>query len=216
MSFLSDNASAIFGVAGVLLGGVLTYAAGWRLRKRDYDLRMWDRLMERRIAAHEGVLSAALELRVMNVIGGRDEQGELRRAPLVLASREDFEDWFARVALVANAGSPWLSTEATREVNFMQDYVLTLHENARSVPSELFPELGVIVRQDFIDLSDSLERAAHSFFRRDIRSLTLRDADEWHKYPREETERRLNATRLMTEWSRVANLCEQGSCSNAS
>lgn len=197
---------AVFGLAGVAVGGALTYATGWKLRKRDYDLRMWDRLADRRIAAHEGVLRIALEMRVMNALGGIDPQGELLRTPAVIASREAFEDWFAQTTTALATGSPWLSIEATREANYLQDYILTLHENTRSMPSNRFPELGLILRQDFVDLSSSLERATHSFFRSDIRSLTLRDPGLWHKYPIEQTEERLRSTRFTLEWEKIDEL----------
>ena len=82
MEFLRQNASAVFAVAGVLLGGVLTFAANWRLRKRDYDLRAWERLLDRRVAAHEDVIAIALQMRVVVALGELDTKGEVRAWPV--------------------------------------------------------------------------------------------------------------------------------------
>jgi hypothetical protein len=50
---IRDNASALIGVSGVVIGAFITFLASWALRKRDYDLRLWDKLIDRRIDAHE-------------------------------------------------------------------------------------------------------------------------------------------------------------------
>ena len=71
--FLSSNASAIFGLAGALCGGVLSFIASVMLKKRDFNLQMWSKLIERRIAAHENVISLAVEMWVMVGLGGTDE-----------------------------------------------------------------------------------------------------------------------------------------------
>jgi len=45
--FISKNASAIFGLLGALGGGSITFFTTWLIKKREYDLRLWDKLLER-------------------------------------------------------------------------------------------------------------------------------------------------------------------------
>jgi hypothetical protein len=205
---IRDNASALIGVSGVVIGAFITFLASWALRKRDYDLRLWDKLIDRRIDAHERLINHAHEMRVMTARNGVDEDGEVLRYPQVLSSRDAFEDWFANTIRSIGFASTWLSTPAKREANFLQDYLVTLHINLRSVPSDRFPDVGLIVRQDFIDMSSNLERMSFVFFDRDVRKLRLSNLNDWHKYPRQQTEKRLNETNLLRQWADVSRLAE--------
>lgn len=66
---------------GLLVLSVVAYCrlfASVMLKKRDFNLQMWSKLVERRIAAHENVISLAVEMRVMVGLGGTDEHGQLR------------------------------------------------------------------------------------------------------------------------------------------
>lgn len=56
--------------------------------------------------------------------------------------------------------------------------------------------MGVILRDDFVDFSTTIEKLAFSFFSEDLAKLRINDIRAWHKYPREETERRLAETAL--------------------
>lgn len=209
-TFLSDNASAVFGLMGALGGVFLTFITGWVLKKRDYDLRLWDRLLERRIASHDDLMQVANEMRMMASLRGVDETGEVARTPQVLVSREVFEGWMRRAIEKLVGGAAWLTTSAKREANLIQDYLVTLHLYLEGVPSSRFEEVGTIVRQDFIMLSSSLEKVAHAFFKKGVRKLQVGNLDDWHKYPREETERRLKDTQLLVRSKNIVAMREQG------
>lgn len=80
--FLQENASALFALGGAFGTALLSFLAAWFLRKRDYDLRLWDKLLERgRIDAHERLINVALEMRVMVALGGVDKAGKVVRSP---------------------------------------------------------------------------------------------------------------------------------------
>ncbi|WP_146083419.1 hypothetical protein [Marinobacter flavimaris] len=49
--FLTEHASAVFTLAGGFGGAILSFLASWFLKRRDYELSIWERLMERRLAA---------------------------------------------------------------------------------------------------------------------------------------------------------------------
>ncbi|MBI4442951.1 MAG: hypothetical protein HY649_06200 [Acidobacteria bacterium] len=171
--FLNQNASAIFALLGALGGGLLSFFGSWLLTKRDYNLRLWDKLLERRITAHENVIAAALEMRVMVPLGGTEAGGEVARAPRVLRSKDEFERWFTSFNRLTQAGSTWLTTEAKRELNLVQDYLVTLHMNLTGVSSEKYVQVGQVIRNDFIHLSAQLEEKAFNFFETEVRSLKV-------------------------------------------
>jgi hypothetical protein len=203
-TFFSANASAIFALAGALCAGVLSAATAFRVKRREFDLAMTGKLFERRISAHEKVIEIATEMRVMAPLGDRAADGEVRRAPRVMLTRDSFEDWLASFTRRSLEGTSWLSTKAKRELNFVQDYLLTLHMHLAGVRSERYPELGMLIRQDFIDLSSSLEKQAFEFFRTGVRQLQLHSLDEWHKFELSETQRRLGETALMKSFELFA------------
>ncbi|MDD2308237.1 MAG: hypothetical protein PHH91_01500 [Desulfuromonadaceae bacterium] len=70
IEFINKNASAIFGLLGAIGGGSITFLTTWLIKQREYDQRLWDKLLERRIKAHENVIAIALEMRVMVSLGG--------------------------------------------------------------------------------------------------------------------------------------------------
>ncbi len=199
VDFFDKNASAVFGVGGALGGALLSYVAAFMLRKRDYRLRVWEKLFDRRIAAHESVISVATELRVMVGVGGVDVHNEVRRAPEIMRSRETFEEWFAHFSRIGLGATTWLNISTRRELNLIQDYLVTLHLQLEGVLTDKFPKVGELIRPDFINLSSSLEKAAYSFFERDIHRLRLTSLKDHHKYPPGETERRLASTELLTK-----------------
>ena len=125
--FLLHNATAVFSLIGVFAGGFLSSISSWLLRRRDLTLKVWEKLLDRRITAHENVIRLAMKMRVMVSLGGADSSGEVVRAPELLKSRETFEAWMVEFAEVSGPASTWLSTAAKRELNFIQDYFVTLY-----------------------------------------------------------------------------------------
>ncbi len=202
-ALLQEHASAIFGLLGASLGGFLSFIAAWAMKNREYSLKIWDRLLERRIKAHENLIAVAIEMRVMVALGGFDPDGEVTRSPQVLISKEEFEHWMIRFVQLTREETTWLTIKAKREVNFVQDYLVTLHTNVASAPSDKYLSVGRIIRQDFIDLSSALEKVAYEYFENEIEKRQLSDLAEWHKYPRQKTETRLSGMLLISKWDSV-------------
>lgn len=149
-----------------------------------------------------------MEMRIMVGSGSVAEDGELVRAPQVLISKTEFEGWFTRAIRAGVGRSTWLATDAKREVNFLQDYLATLYVHLKGVPDHLYFSLGALVRQDFVDISSRLERAAFAFFKSRAHRLEIGNLEEWHKHPRDQTQRLLQATQLLRrheEWQRLVN-----------
>ena len=65
-------------------------------------------------------------------------------------------------------------------------------------------------------MSSNLERISYGFFDRDVRKLRLSNLNDWHKYPRSQTEKRLRETNLLRQWADVSRLEEPEADENAS
>lgn len=195
--FLTTNASAIFALIGVLGGGLLSFFGALLLKKREFNLTVFGKMLDRRIAAHESVISLAIKLRVMVPLGGVSSTGEVRRAPEIMISRSTFDDWLVNLSQLGLSRTTWLSYDAKREINLVQDYFVTLDKYLENVHSDKFLELGELIRVDFISLSSSLEKKAFAFFQVGIRKLQPDNLDKGHKYQLSETESRLRVTALV-------------------
>lgn len=204
--FLLENASAIFALVGTIAGAVLSFFATWLLRKRELKLRLLEKVLDRRINAHEAVIGLSKKLRYMTDIDSDEGRGVERRFPLVLRTKTDWTDWLLHFSTVVNESSTWLSNGVTRELYLLQDYQTNLDRQLASVKDEDLRHAGTIVRQDFIDFSSSIEKLAFKFFAKDLLKLRLSDINVWHKYPKKETLKRLNATVLFTKKDQLQEL----------
>ena len=67
--WLKQYGTAMIALIGVFLGslvtGVLTFLNGLVMRNRDLKLKLWERFLDHRIAAHETVVAIALKMRQM-------------------------------------------------------------------------------------------------------------------------------------------------------
>lgn len=195
--FITANESAIFALLGALGGGFLSFLGAMLLKRKEFNLAISGKLIERRISAHENVIALATEMRVMTARGGVSDEGEVKRSPEIMRSREVFENWFTHFSQLCMESTTWLSTQTKREVNLVQDYLVTLHVYLEGVASEDFFGLGEIIRQDFVDFSSALEKKSFSYFERDILKQRLDSLNKWHKYKQPITKRRLEETALV-------------------
>lgn len=198
-SFLMANAPAIFGIIGVIFGGLLSFVTSYVTKNQEFKLKVWSSFIDKRIKAHELVIAGACEMRVMTILGGIDKQGELRRAPRVLLSEEHFASWFGDFVSSINNFTVWLTEDTKRELNFVQDYVTNLNSFLRDSPQDKYITVGEIIRHDFLKLSSDLEKSAYQYFTADVLKTSLADLDEWHKYKLDVTKARLNDTELFKQ-----------------
>ena len=191
---IRDNASAILVLLGTLAGATLTFFGASILQSQEARNRLLEKVLDRRIQAHEKIIELSKLLRRIESLGYAEKKGELARTPSVMGSPEIFNDFLLKFSQTGTDSSTWLSTEVTRELYFVQDYFVNLYEFLRNVKPEKFPEIGRVIRQDFIDFSSSLEKLAFDFFAKDLTKMKLNNLTEWHKYPVKTTQKRLNET----------------------
>jgi hypothetical protein len=198
LQFLTQNISAAFTLVGIFIGATLTFASTVLLKRQELKLRLWEKVLDRRIEAHEKVIQLSKTLRTMMSLGYCDEGGALARTPLILVSKENFETWYLNHSEVFGSSSTWLSIKLTRELNLLQDYIVNLYKFLQMVEPEDYPKVGAFLRQDLIDFSSEIERLAFEFFSYELQKLRLNDLRKWHKYPLDKTKKRLAATVLFS------------------
>ena len=189
-----NNASAIFAILGTLAGAALTFFGTWILQNQEVKNRLLEKVLDRRIQAHENIIELSKLLRGMMSLGYEEKDGQLARTPAIMASKELFDEFLLKFYQKSTESSTWLSTKVTREFNIVQDYLVNLYEFVRNIDSVNFPEIGRLIRQDFIDFSTNLEKLSFEFFTTDLTKLKLNDLSKWHKYPLEVTKTRLAET----------------------
>ena len=202
-SLVIDNSSAVFGLLGAVVGGVGSYFTAKNLKVQEFKLQVKSKLLDRQIAAHENILKIAVEMRVMTGSGHLDDTGEIIRYPQILQSKDSFESWFIKFTELQLEGTTWLITSTKREVNFVQDYLVNLQRILIDVPSELYPKAGLLIYEDFRELSNTLEKRAYEFFEGNISGVKLANLSVWHKYERSLTESRLLSTKLIQNESDI-------------
>ena len=170
--FINKHASGLFSIIGVIIG----ICVPWLIKKREYSLKLWSILLKKRIKAHEKVLGVAIEMRAIIKL----EDGN--RFPKILCSKETFETWFINFTEQTFKETTWLTTEAKRELNYVQDYLSNLHSALSSINSDLYFQIGITIRKDFINLSNDLEKKSFKFFEKEVHKLKLSSLKKWHKY----------------------------------
>jgi len=208
VEFLQANSGALFALVGVLIGGLISYLTNLSLSKRDLKLRLREKILDKRIQAHEQVIQLSKSLRKMVILGRIDGEEELIRSPQILISLDTFQEHCAAFSSLFGNASTWLSIELTRELNLLQDYFVNLDLIIHEANPDVLPAIGNLLRGDFVDFSSDIEKLAYSFFEKDLEKLRVSSLSEWHKYPREETERRLNQTALFRRRQEIDRLIQ--------
>ena len=137
------------------------------------------------------------------VIPPPGDKPELDRFPEILESEEKFSSWLEKFHETGLASATWLNIETKRELYYLQDYIVNLHVKLSGLPNNTSSVVGLFISQDFIDLASSLEKKAYSYFERDISKRKLSSLTDWHKYPAEMTNQRLQDTLLFKEWDSI-------------
>jgi hypothetical protein len=208
MSSVNSSTAAVIGlvgtIAGVIIGQLFEILRGSMESKR----RQREKIIDRRIAAHEAMLALADALVLMNNLSDKVQKksdDDLPRGPKILQDKATFEQWLAGDFVnYWQKSHVWLSTPTKRELNLLQDYLANLYKIVVLQPDEKdLAELANNVREDFIDFGNRIRKSALTFL--SVR-LNLKDLNDWHKFRRDYTLKHLRSSRL---YSHYGNLIEQ-------
>ena len=195
--------SSIIGLSGVIIGSIITSIYSLKIKSRETKLRIVEKIFDKRIQAHENILILIKLIRSVISTGKADIDGNLITYPSSMTSRENFDKFSNEIFLTFNLNAHWLNTELEREFWFLQDYLTSLSNIIQNAEDLEFPRIGIIVKQDFIDLASNLENLTFEFFRKDIYEMKINQHNEWHKYPKKETHSKFNKTTLVMNRSDI-------------
>lgn len=205
IDFIQSNASAVFALSGAIAGALITAFFAFISKSREVKLRVAEKIIDKRITAHESTLRLCKTIRTMVLLGGKDHEGDLKRTPCILQSRENLDTFLFEFTNIQNEADSWLSTPVLKELSLFLDYFVNLNEELSFASDKALQEVGVFIRNDFITFSNDLERLTYKFFSNDLLRLKIDRNRDWHKYPREMTISRLHSTEF---FRRKAELLE--------
>lgn len=185
------------GIVGVIIGSLITGSVNSKLKRKETELRIIEKVFNKRLKAYENVLEIVRLMRTTFPTSEIDEQHNLITYPSIMGSRESLNDFKSTFVSIVNQNSHWFDTDLTRELYFIQDYLSTLDIFIQEKSDYAIASIGVLIKQDFIDLAASVESKVLRFFDQDIYTVTTKFKRDWHKYPENITEKRLKVTLLI-------------------
>ena len=196
-TFYQTLITAVAGILGVLLGVLITTVVNWKMKTKEVKLRIIEKVFDKRISAHEEILKISKLLRITNLTYKIDGDNNAISYPAFLNNRKTLDNLIHDIHNIVNDNSHWLDIEIFKELNFLQDYLVNLDGYTKSIEEKDYTLLGVKIKGDVIDLANSLEKMVLQFFKKDIYKINLNVSEGHHKYPKEETLKRLNSTKLL-------------------
>jgi hypothetical protein len=197
---------SLFGVFGILIGSIITAIFNFKLKKKEVQLRLAEKIFDRRISAYEDLLEIIKLLQSTISIDKIDENSNLLTYPGILENKETFEGLLGVFWNKLIRNSHWLNINLLREMNFVQDYLYSLKNILIEKNETLYPKIGLIIKPDFIELADNLEKLVMIFFEKEMYCLDFKSNIEYHKYKIKETNRRLSETQLMKQYDNIKNI----------
>lgn len=188
--------AALIGLAGVVVGTLITSVINLVLTKKQAKMRVLEKVFDKRIQAHENILTVVNGLRSVISLERVNDERHLLGYPGSLKSNAERENFMYNSFLILAENSHWIGTELERELGFLKDYLTSLHMTVKGIDDNNLIEVGILIKQDFIDLAMSIEDKTFDFFRKDIYKVSINKKDEWHKYPKEVTFKRFENTLL--------------------
>jgi hypothetical protein len=196
----------LVGLVGVLIGSIITAISGFSLKKREVQLRLVEKIFDRRISAHEDILELIKMLKSTISTGKIDENSNFLTYPGILLDKEVFDGILTVFWNKVNRNSHWFSTTLLRELHFVQDYLYNLDIVLKEKNESFYPKIASIIKSDILDLANNLEKLVMQFFDKEIYVLDFKSNKKWHKYKRDETERRLCDTQLIKQYEKINNI----------
>ena len=93
IEFLQENASAIFALLGVVSGSLFTGIFGYISKSRETKLRITEKVVDRKLQAHDNLIDFIGQIRTMVLLDGWDGERELKRTPLTMFGQQELSDF---------------------------------------------------------------------------------------------------------------------------
>jgi len=160
--------SSIFALVGVILGAILTFVLNKQLKQDEYKTRINEKIIDKRINAHEAILEMSKLLRTTISKQSISETGQLQTYVGMIANKETFENFKTRYYELENFNNHWLDPELNKYTFFIQEYLMNLDLLLKDIDEKHYPDIGQIIKPDFLDFSHRLEESAVKFLTKGI------------------------------------------------
>lgn len=209
VEFLERNASAIFALLGAISGSLLTGLFGYISKSKETRLRVTEKIVDRKLQAHDNLMDLIGLIRAMVLLGGWDSESELKRTPQAMLGQQEFSDFLVNYSNMRNSSERWFSSGLKREISLFLDYIVNLKELVRTASDEQLREIGSLIRYDFIVFAARIEDSAHVFINEDLLKLNHKTDRKWHKFKPKDTIKQLNDTRLFKLRETIESMISQ-------
>jgi hypothetical protein len=209
LSVFSDNIGTILALLGVVIGAALSFISTWILRQREFKLRLLEKIIERRIQAHEQMARLAGSLSQRHIYGyyerGEDVDAQRVRVPDLMMSVKSFLNWREGFSEAYRQCKFYLAPDIRREVRLLYDYLFELDKVLVKGNPENIWAVGLALCDDFTDFASRIEGLAVSFLTRSVQKERFK-AQPGYAYSLSETKRRLTGTTLMSNRQEIEAL----------
>lgn len=182
----------ILSFVGVIIAAFLAFFSSSFLKKKETLLKISEKILDKKLEAHENVLQLAKYLRSTISDNKFTLERELITYPIILANKENYLDWKKDLFIKSNSNSHWLSNDVIKEIYFIQDYFVNLDKTLENIPDENIEKIGIILKNDFVNLSNNLEKSILKYFEKGWKDLKTVSINEKYKLPKNVSLERLN------------------------
>ena len=205
----SDIITIVLGSSclGAVSAGIITSFSNVFIKKREAQLKIIDKLIDKKILAYDNIMDFISTAREMQSVNSNEinedfevefsSYGKPFRYPRVLQNHQIYEEWYVVFTSVYTNYSRWFNNDLLREINLFQDYMIEMYKAINEIKDMDLYKVGIIVRQDFIDFSSNLEKICFEFYSKQVFNLKMENKEKWHKYKIDETILKLNNTNLI-------------------
>jgi hypothetical protein len=174
----------VLSFVGVIIAAFLAFFSSSFLKKKETLLKISEKILDKKLEAHENVLQLAKYLRSTISDNKFTVEMELITYPMILANKENYLDWKKDLFIKSNSNSHWLSNDVIKEIYFIQDYFANLDKTLENIPDENIEKIGIILKNDFINLSNNLEKTIVKYFEKGWKDLKTISNNEKYKLPK--------------------------------
>lgn len=193
----------IIGLIGLIIGSILTFFFTSNIKNKETKLKISEKLIDKRIDAHEQVLKLAKLMRSSHTENQFNSEKELITYPLIFLTQDNYRDWRANYFLITNEYSHWLTIPVLNELFYIQDYIINLDKTLENVHEENFKAIGIILKMDFIEMSTSLEKQVVKYFEKGWINLSIKKKGNY-KLPKNESLKRLKESNFTKRYLEIS------------
>jgi hypothetical protein len=185
-------------IISFISGFFIKYLLDILSQNRSYRLKLYDKIVDKKIQACDVVLDISKELRLIQQSSTNEyfDDGTLKRYPMILKDFDSFYIFWTHLTNTFNSHSTWIDINSQREINFLQDYLINLNSIIYQIKEEELYKIREDILYDFIGLSSNIEKSIKNYYLKDFLNIKIIDKSQWHKFKKEETIEKLNQTKL--------------------